>query len=87
MAQFGVNLIAAIVLVLRLKFIAAMTPAERDRMNLLSMLIQCERDYMKYIAYVKEINELMSQKEKRLQEAERRVGPDNKTADNSPPAT
>lgn len=35
-------------------------------MNLLSMLIQSERDHMKYIAYVKEINELMSQKEKRL---------------------
>jgi hypothetical protein len=43
-----------------------MTPAERDRMNLLSMLIQCERDHMKYVAYMKEITELMSQKEKRL---------------------
>jgi len=40
-------------------------------MNLLSMLIQCERDYKKYLEYVREINELMSQKEKRLAEAER----------------
>jgi hypothetical protein len=47
-----------------------MTPAERERMNLLSMLIQCERDHQKYLEYVKEINELMSQKEKRLAEAE-----------------
>jgi len=46
-----------------------MTPAERERMNLLSMLIQCERDHHKYLEYVKEINELMSQKEKRLAEA------------------
>jgi hypothetical protein len=43
-----------------------LTPAERDRMNLLSMLIQCERDHQKYVQHVKEINELMSQKEKRL---------------------
>jgi hypothetical protein len=43
-----------------------MTPAERDRMNLLSMLIQCERDHLKYLAYVREINDLMSDKEKRL---------------------
>ena len=48
-----------------------MTPAERDRMNVLSMLIQCERDHQKYIEYVKELNELMSQKEKRLAAAER----------------
>jgi hypothetical protein len=46
------------------------TPAERDRMNLLSMLIQCERDHKKYLQYVKEINEIMRQKEKRLEEAE-----------------
>ena len=43
-----------------------MTPAERDRMNLLPMLIQCERDHLKYLAYVREINDLMSDKEKRL---------------------
>ena len=43
-----------------------MTPAERDRMNLLSMLIQCERDHLKYLAYVREIHDLMSDKEKRL---------------------
>jgi hypothetical protein len=49
-----------------------MTPAERDRMNLLSMLIQCERDPEKYRGYVKAINEIMSQKEKRLVEAERK---------------
>jgi hypothetical protein len=48
------------------------TSAERDRMNLLSMLIQCERDHVKYVAYVKEINELMSTKEKRLAEAARK---------------
>jgi hypothetical protein len=48
-----------------------MTPAERERMNLLAILIQRERDYEKYIQYVKEINELMSQKEKRLEEAGR----------------
>jgi hypothetical protein len=48
-----------------------MTPIERDRMNVLSMLIQCERDYARYIAYVKEINDLMAQKEKRLAEAAR----------------
>lgn len=48
-----------------------MTPAERDRMNLLSMLIQCERDPKKYLEYVKEIDELMSQKAKRLAEVER----------------
>jgi peptide deformylase len=53
-----------------------MTPAERDRMNLLSMLIQCERDHLKYIAYMKEMNELMSQKEKRLAEAERNISVD-----------
>ena len=40
-------------------------------MNILSMLIQCERSHQKYLEYVKEINELMSQKEKRLTEAER----------------
>lgn len=56
-----------------------MTPVERDRMNLLSMLIQCERDHMKYVAYVKEINELISQKEKRLIEAERTISPESKT--------
>ena len=56
-----------------------MTPAERDRMNLLSMLIQCERDHTKYVAYVNEINELMSQKEKRLEEAERRIRAEGKT--------
>jgi hypothetical protein len=39
-------------------------------MNLLSMLIQCERDYAKYLQYVKEINELMAEKEKRLAAAE-----------------
>lgn len=38
-------------------------------MNLLSMLIQCERNYETYLGYVKEINELMAQKEKRLAEA------------------
>jgi hypothetical protein len=48
-----------------------MTPAERDRMNILSMLIQCERDHKKYIEYVKEITELMSQKEQRLAAAEK----------------
>ena len=47
-----------------------MTPAERDRMNLLSTLIQRERDYKKYIEYVKQINEIMAQKEKRLAEAQ-----------------
>lgn len=56
-----------------------MTPAERERMNLLSMLIQCERDHQKYLEYVKEINELMSQKEKRLAEAERDVPPQRNT--------
>ena len=35
------------------------------------MLIQCERSHQKYLEYVKEINELMSEKEKRLAEAER----------------
>ncbi|HVI09123.1 MAG TPA: hypothetical protein VND65_12605 [Candidatus Binatia bacterium] len=49
-----------------------MTPSERDRMNLLSMLIQCERSHQKYVEYVSEINELMAQKEKRLEEAESR---------------
>jgi hypothetical protein len=56
-----------------------MTPAERDRMNLLSMLIQCERDHLKYIEYVKEINDLMSDKEKRLAaDAERNRGLEGK---------
>lgn len=45
-----------------------MTLAERERMNLLSMLIQCERDHQRYVEYVDEINELMAQKEKRLAE-------------------
>lgn len=45
-----------------------MTPAERERMNLLSMLIQSERDHLTYVRYVREIDELMSQKEKRLAE-------------------
>jgi hypothetical protein len=54
-----------------------MTPAERDRMNLLSMLIQCERDPLKYAAYVKEIIELLDAKAKRLAEAAR--NPENKT--------
>ena len=57
-----------------------MTPAERERMNLLSMLIQCEREHQKYLEYVKEINELMSQKEKRLAEAERNTGQQRNTA-------
>jgi hypothetical protein len=48
-----------------------MTPAERERMNLLSMLIQCERDHHKYVEYVEKINELMSQKENRPPQAER----------------
>jgi hypothetical protein len=52
-----------------------MTPAERDRMNLLSMLIQCERDHQKYLEYVKQINELMSEKEKRLAAAQRDARP------------
>ena len=56
-----------------------MTPAERERMNLLSMLIQCERGHQKYLQYVKEINELMSQKEKRLADAERNAPPDRNT--------
>jgi hypothetical protein len=47
-----------------------MTPAERDRMNVLSMLIQCERDHQTYIECVKELTELRSQKEKRLAAAE-----------------
>ena len=46
-----------------------MTQAERERMNVLSMLIQCEREHKKYLEYVQEINELMGQKEKRLAEA------------------
>jgi hypothetical protein len=54
-----------------------MTPAERDRMNLLSMLIQCERDHAKYVVYVQEIIELMGVKEKRLAEAAR-TNPENK---------
>jgi hypothetical protein len=48
-----------------------MTPAERDRMNLLSMLIQCERSHVAYLNHVREITELMAQKERRLAEAER----------------
>jgi hypothetical protein len=52
-----------------------MTPAERERMNVLSMLIQCERNHQKYLEYVKEIDELMSQKEKRLAAAERASNP------------
>lgn len=50
-----------------------MTSAERDRMNVLSMLIQHERDYEKYLQLVREINEIMSQKEKRLAEAARNI--------------
>jgi len=53
------------------------TPAERERMNLLAMLIQCERDHQKYLEYVREINELMNQKEKRLAEAERSARQDS----------
>ena len=48
-----------------------MTTAERERMNLLSTLIQSERDLAKYLQYVREINEVMSQKEKRLEEIAR----------------
>jgi hypothetical protein len=47
-----------------------MTPAEREKMNLLSMLIQHEGDHEKYVQYVKEIIELMSHKEQRLALAE-----------------
>lgn len=39
-------------------------------MNLLFMLIQCERDPEKYREYLRAINEIISQKEKRLAEAE-----------------
>ena len=56
-----------------------MTPAERERMNILSMLIQCERDYQKYLEYVQEINAIMSQKEKRLADAVRGVQPQSNT--------
>ena len=56
-----------------------MTPAERERMNLLSMLIQCERDHQKYVEYVKKINEVMSQKEKRLADAQRNARLQRKT--------
>jgi hypothetical protein len=52
------------------------TPAERDRMNILSMLIQYERDHAKYLTYVKEINEIMGQKEKRLAELAAQKPPD-----------
>jgi len=38
-------------------------------MNLLSMLIQCERDQTKYLQYVREISELMGIKAMRLAEA------------------
>jgi hypothetical protein len=55
-----------------------MTTAERERMNLLSMLIQCERDHQKYVEHVKQINEIMSQKEKRLAEVERDSRPQPK---------
>jgi hypothetical protein len=48
-----------------------MTPVERERMNLLSMLIQCERDHAKYLEYVKQIDDLMAQKEKRLAELDK----------------
>ena len=48
-------------------------------MNILSMLIQCERDYQKYLEYVKEINAIMSQKEKRLADAVRGVQPQSNT--------
>jgi hypothetical protein len=40
-------------------------------MNLLSMLIQCERSHVAYLNHVREITELMAQKERRLAEAER----------------
>jgi hypothetical protein len=53
----------------------AVTPAERDRMNLLSMLIQCERDHKTYVQYVKEMIELMSHKEQRLALEERSKRP------------
>jgi hypothetical protein len=53
-----------------------MTPAERERMNILSMLIQCERNHQKYVEYVKEIDDLMSEKEKRLSAAERAASRD-----------
>jgi hypothetical protein len=59
-----------------------MTPVERDRMNLLSMLIQCERDHEKYVKYVKEIIELMSHKEQRLA-LEQRIKQPNGTDRNS----
>jgi hypothetical protein len=49
-----------------------MTPDERSRMNVLSMLIQCERDHEKFVEYVKELIELMSHKEQRLALEERR---------------
>jgi peptide deformylase len=48
-----------------------MTSAERQQMDMLSMLIQHERDHQTYLRYVREINELMSRKEKRLADAER----------------
>jgi hypothetical protein len=43
-------------------------------------MIQCEREHQKYLEYVKEINELMSQKEKRLAEAERNSGQQRNTS-------
>jgi hypothetical protein len=42
-------------------------------MNLLSMLIQCERSYSVYLQHVREINALMEQKAQRLEEAERKT--------------
>jgi hypothetical protein len=43
-----------------------MTPEERERMNVLVLLIQQEKDQDKFTKLVEELNKLISQKENRF---------------------
>jgi hypothetical protein len=43
-----------------------MTPEERERMNVLVLLIQREKNHEKFTALVEELNKLIAQKEDRF---------------------
>ena len=49
-----------------------MSPEERERMNQLCMLIQNERDPDKFGEFVRQLNELLEEKERRFAEDQKK---------------
>jgi hypothetical protein len=52
-----------------------MTPEERERMNWLVLRIQQEKDHVKFLRLVQELNDLIGKKEGRFVEAEKSNNP------------